>query len=149
METNGPSKYVHDAGSPVERALNLLRLMAGSRRPSERTVMPPHDASSVAVLQDALSQAERSLRLHAAIERTASKSSESMEALRLAVCAFTLAMREQGQTPEAVLIHLKEAIQAETLGPFWRLTDEKGPILRETITTWCIKDYFREQERAE
>ena len=65
-----------------------------------------------------------------------------MEALRLAVCSFTVALRDEGVTPEAVLISLKAAIRTETLMPLWETSSWSGTSLHETITTWCIKDYF-------
>jgi hypothetical protein len=71
-----------------------------------------------------------------------------MEALRLAVCAFTVALRDEGITPEAVLISLKAAIHAETFSRIHHTSTWSGPRLQETVTTWCIQDYYREQDCA-
>ena len=85
------------------------------------------------------------LHLRGALERAAAKSNESMEALRVAVCVFTIALRDKGIAPEAVLIRLKAAIRYETLMPLWETSTWSGPHLHETVTTWCIKDYFSEE----
>jgi|SRR5688500_3580121 len=136
MTRNLPIPRTQEEASPIEEALNLVRILAEK------------SASGLASDADALqrqsiSQAELSKHLQAAIERAAEKSSASMEALRLAVCAFTVALRDEGSTPEAVLVSLKAAIHSETFVAHGHSSTWNGPRLRETITTWCIQDYFR------
>ena len=133
--------------SAVEDALDLMRTMAENSATGigEQESI---DASSAIALQNAMAQADLSAHLRMAVEQAASKSAESMETLRLAVCAFTLALRDEGVTPEAVLIRLKVAIHTETLTPLWSTSTWSGQHLHDTITTWCIKDYFREKDCA-
>lgn len=59
--------------------------------------------------------AEIGQRLLIAVEKVASKDAESMEALRLAVCSFTGALRDAGTTPERVLIILKTVIHKRSV----------------------------------
>ena len=136
------------APSAVEEALDLMRILAENSATGigeqEST-----DASSASALQNAMAQADLSARLRFAVEQAASKSAESMDTLRLAVCAFTLALRDEGITPEAVLIRLKVAIHAETLAPLWSTSSWSGQHLHDTITTWCIRDYFSEKDCVE
>ncbi len=97
-------------------------------------------------LQLAIPQPELCERLRVAVEETASRDAESIEALRLAVHSFTVALRDAGTTPERVLIILKTAIHKRSLlsiAP--HASDWKGDQLREKISTWCIEEYFREK----
>lgn len=132
-----------DKPSPVDEALNLVHLIAAKSGSglAEDAESNEGESSSFA-LQRAIAQAELSERLRLALSLAATKNANSMEALRLAVCSFTVALRDEGVTPEAVLISLKAAIQKETLIPLWEASSWSGPTLHETITTWCIKDYF-------
>ena len=138
MTGNLPVPATREEASPIEKALNLVRSLAENSASGL-------GADADAMLRQSISQAELSNRLRAALERAAEKSSDSMEALRLAVCAFTVALRNEGITPEAVLISLKEAIHCETFGRVNYASTWNGPRLQETITTWCIQDYYREQ----
>lgn len=74
---------------------------------------------------------------------------DSMEALRLTVCEFTTALREEGTTPEGVLISLKTLIsdRAFPVVPDYSST-WTGYQLRELISTWSIKEFFREETAA-
>lgn len=136
MTGNLPIPTTQEEASPIEEALNLVRILAENSASGL--------ASDAAALQrQSISQAELSNRLRSAVERAAEKSSASMEALRLAVCAFTVALRDEGVTPEAVLISLKAAIHSETFVRLPNSSTWNGPRLQETIATWCIKDYFR------
>lgn len=136
MTGNLPAPTTREEASPIEEALNLVRILAENSASGL--------ASDAEALQrQSISQAELSERLRVAIERAAEKSSESMEALRLAVCAFTVALRDEGITPEAVLVSLKAAIHSETFVPLRYTSTWSAPRLQETITTWCIQDYFR------
>lgn len=85
-------------------------------------------------------------RLLIAVQRAASNSHKSMEALRAAVEEFTVTLKKEGATPEAVLITLKAVINNRTF-PF---VDAREPHistdpLREKISTWSIQEFFREQ----
>lgn len=141
MAAKLPVSTTQEEPAPIEEALNLVRILA-------RNSASGLGADAEAMLRQSISQAELSNRLRAAVERAAEKSSDSMEALRLAVSAFTVALRDEGITPEAVLISLKAAIHCETFGPIHHTTTWNGPRLQETITTWCIQDYYREQDCA-
>jgi hypothetical protein len=145
MTAKLPAPTTKEKISPVEDALVLVRMIA------ENSVTGlGEDAATAqqAALQHAISQALLSGRLREATERAAEKSVASMEALRLAVCAFTVALRDEGITPEAVLISLKAAIRKETFLPLLAASTSSGPHLRDTITTWCIEDYFRAKDCA-
>ncbi len=48
--------------------------------------------------------------------------------------------------PEAVLILFKTAIQLEVFRPPLSVSTRNGPRLQDTITTWCINDYFSEKD---
>ena len=99
-----------------------------------------------AVIKRAIPQADLCDRLLRALEQAALDSSHSMEALRLAVCDFTAALREEGTTPEGVLISLKSVIHLRTLPsrPYQRFSDWKDPEIHERISTWSIEEFFRE-----
>ena len=127
--------------SPIEEALNLVRTLAENSATGL-------GADADDILRQSISQAELASRLRAALEHAAEKSRDSMEALRLAVCAFTVALRDEGITPEAVLISLKAAIHCETFGSIHNTSTWRGPRIQETVTTWCIQDYYREQDCA-
>jgi hypothetical protein len=82
-------------------------------------------------------------RLLAAVEKAASESSSSMDALRAAVAEFTVALRKEGATPEAVLITLKTLINNRTC-PRVDPRDARGSTdpLRQKISTWSIQEFF-------
>jgi hypothetical protein len=80
-----------------------------------------------------------------AVEKAASKDAESMEALRLAVCSFTGALRDAGISPERVLIILKTVIHKRSLLVIAPHASDWTGQLREKISTWCIEEYFREK----
>ena len=111
-------------------------------------VKPPssvHDHPTLALVQ-ASSQAELCVRLRLAVEKAASRSADSMELLRIAVCDFTIALRNEGTTPEGVLIGLKSVIHEMSFPHIGsHASDSRGRPLREQITTWCIKEYFKEK----
>ena len=135
--------------SPVDEALNLVRILAENAATGLAAEEAfAQDPAAESALRDAISEADLSSRLRAAVQSAAMRNSGSTEALRQAVCAFTIALRDEGITPEAVLIRLKAAIKQQTLRPLWLTSTWGGPRLDETITTWCIEDYFREKDRA-
>ena len=137
-----------DERSPVEAALNLMRTLAENAALGLAADEQISRYAESALVNEVREQ-ELTLHLRGALERAASKNSESMEALRLAVCMFTIALRDEGTTPEVVLVRLKAAIRYETLLPLWETSSWSGPHLHETVTTWCIKDYFSEKGCAE
>lgn len=82
------------------------------------------------------------------VERAATASARSMNALRTAVERFTTALRHEGATPEEVLIVLKRVVNSRTFpssagsynGEFG------GEHIRQQISTWSIEEFFKEQE---
>jgi hypothetical protein len=90
-------------------------------------------------------QAELCDRLRKAVENAASTNADSMEALRLTVCEFTVALREEGTTPEGVLISLKALINSRALPALSTYPDSNTYQLRELISTWSIKEFFKKE----
>lgn len=104
--------------------------------------MPEEFAS----LRLTLPQAELCDRLRTAVESAATTNAHSMEALRLIVCEFTAALRDEGTTPEAVLISVKAVINNRALPVIPSQPDHwTGYELRELISTWSIKAYFKKR----
>lgn len=94
----------------------------------------------------AIPEAELCERLRKAVDEAAGRDANSMNSLRLAVRGFTLALREIGTSPEHVLIALKTVINNRTLVAIApHASDWNGDELREMISTWCIKEFFREK----
>ena len=82
--------------------------------------------------------------LHAAVERAAQRSADSMTALRVAVEQFTVALRDDGLNAESVLISLKSVINNRSF-PVRPYTGDRGDDdLRQQISTWSIKEFYRE-----
>ena len=85
--------------------------------------------------------------LHAAVERAAERSTESMNDLRHAVAQFTVALKVGGATPEAVLIALKSVINSRTFPiPRDYILQTGGDELRQQISAWSIQEFFRETQ---
>ena len=107
----------------------------------------PENLASVngAALDLAPSQAELCDRLRKAVENAASTNGDSMEALRLTVCEFTAALREEGITPEGVLISLKASINIRALPALSAHPNFNSYQLRELISTWSIKEFFKKE----
>lgn len=100
------------------------------------------DASAL-VLHQAISDSTLAKRLRDALQDAASRDARAMEALRVAVCEFTIALRDEGTTPERVLVTLKNVISQKTLPQFpSHRSDRNGTWLRESVSTWCIQSYF-------
>jgi hypothetical protein len=99
-----------------------------------RVVSSPPDAGSD---RDA-----RLAKVRSELGRVARKHKGSMYALRLAVCSFTVELRDEGMKPEAVLIMFKEAINQISLEAPYATSTRPGANLHATLTTWCIEDYF-------
>ncbi len=91
--------------------------------------------------------AEQCERLRIAVLQAAERSAESMGELRAAVREFTLALREQGTTPEQVLIALKNVIYNRSFPAIAVHPTEwaSGTRLHEKISTWCIEEFFSEK----
>ncbi len=71
-----------------------------------------------------------------------------MEALRVAVCEFTLALKEKGTSPEGVLVSLKSVLNDQTRSLVPGHPSDSGVYtLHETMSTWSIREYFREPVR--
>jgi hypothetical protein len=100
------------------------------------------EEATMAVRQ-ALALADASRRLRGEVERAAVQDAFAMNALQRAVRDFTLAHRDDGLTPERVLIALKKLVDERSLPavalPYSRKTSE---VLREAVSTWSIKAYF-------
>lgn len=85
--------------------------------------------------------------LHAAVERAAERSTESMNDLRRAVTQFTVALKLDGATPEAVLIALKSVINSRTFpSPRDYIPQSSSDDLRQQISAWSIQEFFRETQ---
>ena len=85
-------------------------------------------------------------RLRVAVMRAAERSAESMGELRDAVRRFTVVLRDEGTTPERVLISLKSIIYNRSFPTIITHPTEwaSGSRLHEKISTWCIEEYFSE-----
>ena len=82
--------------------------------------------------------------LHVAVARAAARSADSMAALHVAVRRFTVALQNDGATPEAVLIALKTVINAQTFRITPTSSDSSGEELRQMISRWSIEEFFSE-----
>ena len=82
--------------------------------------------------------------LEYAIARAASQDARSIKALNESVRRVTRELKQDGLTPEAVLIAVKTIIRSA--GPLTSSADTlawSNEQLRQRISTWCIKEYFR------
>lgn len=85
--------------------------------------------------------------LHEAMEQAANRSAESMNLLRDTVRRFTIVLRNEGASPEAILIVLKSVINSRTFPPVVSSAlDGTGERLRQQISTWCIEEFFAERQ---
>ena len=91
--------------------------------------------------------AEQCEKLRVAVEQAAERSAESMAALRVAVREFTVVLRDEGTTPEHVLISLKNVIYNRSFPAIAVHPTEwaSGTRLHEKISTWCIEEFFSEK----
>lgn len=91
--------------------------------------------------------AEQCEKLRIAVEQAAERSSESMAALRYAVREFTTVLRDEGTSPEQVLIALKSVIYNRSFPAIAVHPTEwaSGTRLHERISTWCIEEFFSEK----
>lgn len=115
----------------------IPRSFGSYRGDLHRSPLTPEVATSRAALCDSL---------RTAVAEAALRDAEPMEELSVAVSSFTIALKDEGLTPEAVLIVIKTVINNRSLLVIRpRLSDWTGEALRETISTWCIRDSFRER----
>ena len=85
--------------------------------------------------------------LHMAVERAANRSAVSIDALRLAVRRFTIALRDDGAPPEAILIALKTVINTRTFEVMPTIAGDWGvDDLRHLVSTWSIEEFFSERQ---
>ena len=85
--------------------------------------------------------------LYKAVVSAAAHRANSMQALRAAVRRFTITLKSDGAKPEAVLIALKDIINARIFPIEVSPTGESTPgKLREKISSWSIQDYFGNQQ---
>lgn len=141
-----PAIQAIEALAGGESALEIMRRIADASATSSRDGTASAELEeSTRALQQAISRVELTQRLHKAMEEAASRDAISMEALRVAVCEFTLALRKEGTTPEATLISLKDAVNRKSLPQFsTHAADKNNNHLHENISTWCIKAYFQQ-----
>ena len=141
-----PAIQAIEAISGGEAALDVMRRIADASALTtvDSEVSQELRESSVA-LHQAILRVTLTQRLHQAMEDAASRDGASMEALRLAVCEFTIALRDEGATPEGTLISIKSAVNRKAL-PLLTAhgKDRRDHPLHETISTWCIEAYFRQ-----
>lgn len=113
-----------------------------SRRPGTGPddLRQPSGESNQLTLPDELCE-----ELQAAVENAALRSAGSIGALRLAVTRFTVALRDEGAKPEAVLIAIKSVINFRTFAAIGSVQDWKPDELRQKISSWSIEDFFSEK----
>jgi hypothetical protein len=144
--TKTPAIQAIEAISGGESALDVMRRIADASAIAtvDSDVSQELRDSSLA-LHQAIQRVTLTQRLHQAMEDAAARDAASMEALRLAVCEFTIVLREEGTTPEGTLILLKNAVNRKAL-PLLAPpgADRRDHPLRETISTWCIEAYFKQ-----
>ena len=141
-----PAVQAIEALSGGESALDVMRRIAdASALATVDSEISQELRDSSLALHQAILRVTLTQRLHQAMEEAAARDSASMEALRLAVCEFTIVLREEGTTPEGALILLKNAVNRKAL-PLLAApgTDRRDHPLRETISTWCIEAYFKQ-----
>ena len=82
--------------------------------------------------------------LYVAVEQAATASSRSMRVLRSAVERFTKSLKDDGASPEEVLIALKTVINCRT----FVVADPRGDAndLGQQISTWSIEEFFRDRK---
>ena len=91
-------------------------------------------------------QVELCERLRRGVERAGARDADSMDALRAAVCEFTAVLKERGTSPEGVLISLKALIADQIFSLILpHPSDLSGYQLREQMSTWSIREFFREK----
>lgn len=142
--TSEDSIRATDGVASVDIELDLMRRIAEASAVAICIEAEFADAGESAwIVRKAISQAAASRRVRSALEVAASRNAIAMDALRIAVCEFTVALRSEGIAAEAVLIALKNLIDDRALPRIAaHESDSSGNGLRESISTWCIKSYF-------
>lgn len=69
-----------------------------------------------------------------------------MNSLHFAVRRFTVALKQDGAGPEAILISLKSVINSRTFPVASNSQDWSSEDLRQQISTWCIEEFFSEKK---
>ena len=131
--------------SAEESALEIMRRIADASAVATCGDAGSELEESSIALEQAIARSDLAVRLLSAIEDAASKDAIAMNALRIAVCEFTLALRDEGTTPEGALITLKSVINRKSLPNF--VPHDSGTShnkLRENMSTWCIQAYFKQ-----
>ena len=84
-------------------------------------------------------------RVRRAVVEAVQRHAKAIEALQLAIGECVRDLRDQGMTPEAMLVTMKAFIRQTAAaypppgrGPAW-LTES----VMENIVRWCINEYFR------
>lgn len=122
--TTFPEQHPSDAARRAKTACDDLRHLA--------------DGSGRAVAPESLCE-----ELHIAVEQAALRSAGSINALRLAVKRFTVALRDDGAKPEAVLIAIKDVINSRTFPVKAEERQDWHPDeMRQQISKWSIEEFF-------
>ncbi|MFL5482023.1 MAG: hypothetical protein ACJ8AK_07510 [Gemmatimonadaceae bacterium] len=103
--------------------------------PSQR-MGPMPEETRVAVPQELCED------IHLAFARVASDTPGSIAALQRAVRRFTVALQNDGATPEAVLIALKAVINSGAFHVTSSPSDLRDENLRQLISSWSIEEFF-------
>ena len=131
--------------SAEESALDIMRRIADASAVATCGDVGSELEESSIALEQAIARSDLAARLLSAIEDAASKDAIAMNALRIAVCEFTHALRDEGTTPEGVLITLKSVINRKSLPNFVPHDSTKSRnSLHESMSTWCIQAYFKQ-----
>ena len=111
---------------------------------TERAKVACKDARNAAKLRDRPGPPDKLCEeLHVAVAMAAAKSAGSMAALQLSVRRFTVALQQEGATPEAVLIALKDVINSRTFEVTRTTATDLGEQeLRQLISSWSIEEFF-------
>lgn len=137
--TSGGTSVSHSSGVSGEREtadnLRPTRAVAdGAAREGGLADQPPVPA-------------ELCEELHAAVEKAALRSAGSINALRMAVKRFTVALRDEGAKPETVLIALKSVINSGTFPVAVPRDEPWSPNeLRQQISSWSIQEFFSDNQ---
>jgi hypothetical protein len=141
-----PAVFTSEALAASDAALDIMRRIADASALAMCAEAESAELDeSTLVVSHAISLAQRSERLHKALELSASSNARAMESLRIAVCEFTVALRGEGASPEAILIAVKSLIGQKSLPHLsYSRLDLDAQRLRGDISKWCIESYFKE-----
>jgi hypothetical protein len=141
-----PAVITAEALAASEASLDIMRRIADASALAMCAEAESAELDeSARVVGYAISLAQRSEHLHKALELSASSNAHAMESLRIAVCEFTVALRGEGASPEAILISLKSLINQKSLPHLSHSRlDLDAQRLRGDISKWCIESYFKQ-----